>query len=287
MNKLKLSSIVLLGGIMILVACSNDEGKTPVENYKQTASSFAPSHSVSPDTNQTELQLENIDADLQNNGEQNRLELYAKVGQYGNPLSWHLKVDSVEKVMLSLAEEGIYGAPADLKIEDIDGDKKPEVLIYRYSQGSGGAVGLTIYKPSEEWRKIFTIENPFEFDHNHALGRFEVKYLGDMKVSFIDQQTGLEATIPLDKKKYQDIEIKISTWVDAISEYEFKDKDKDGIKEINAIQRIVGSSHADTIGLLITTHQVENGEYHGKAIAVHDEQGNLIQEVEFSIINES
>jgi hypothetical protein len=279
MNKLKRISIVLLGGIMILVACSNDEGETPVENNLQTASSHAPSQSVPLNTSSI-LQLKNMDADLQNNGERTNLELYARVDLYGNPLSWHLNVDHVEKVMLSLTEEGIYGAPADLKIEDIDGDNKPEVLIYRYSMGSAGAVGLTIYKPSKEWETIFTIENPFEFDHEHALGRYEVKYLGDLKVSFIDQQTGLKATIPLDKKIYQDRDVKISTWVDPIWEYEFEDKDHDGIKEINAIQRIVGSSHAETIGLLKTTYNLEDGEYRGKTIAVHDEQGNLVQKIE-------
>jgi hypothetical protein len=297
MNKLTLILIVLLIGLMILSACNDNEGNASIENNNKPELSNAPSQIVSPtnDTNQSvqleaakpnglmsssNLQLKNIDADLQSNGKWNKLELYARVDQYGNPLTWHLNVDGVEKVTLSLVEPGIYGAPADIKVEDIDGDSKPEVLIYRYSMGSAGAIGLNIYSPSKEWEKIFSIENPFEFDENHAKDRYEVKYLGDFKISFIDHQTSLKATIPLDKKKYQDREVKITTWVDPISEFEFKDKDEDGIKEIMAIQRIIGSSHPDTIGLLITSYRMENGEYRIKTIVAHDEQGSLAQKVD-------
>lgn len=224
--------------------------------------------------------IKRIETNLYNVGKSNKLELSAKVDHYGNPITWHLNVDGTEKITLTLAEPGIYGAPADFTIEDIDGDKKREVFIYRYSLGSGGAVGLNIYSPSKEWKTILSIENPFEFDENHARNRYEVKYLGDWKASFVDHQSGLKATIPLDKEEYQDREIKFTTWVDPISEYEFKDENRDGIKEIIAIQRIIGSSHPDTIGLLKTSYHFKNGKYHAETISVDDEQGNLVQKVD-------
>lgn len=49
---------------------------------------------------------------------------------------------------------------------------------------------------------------------------------------------------------------KISSWVDPISDYEFKDTDGDGVMEITTMQRVIGISHPDTL-----VFEIEGGRY--------------------------
>ena len=195
----------------------------------------------------------------------------------GMPLSWSLMVDGYEKVRLG-NEGGLYGQ-ARLDFLDVDGDKKNEILFYRYSTGSSGAVGLNIYQlETRNWQPIFTSNSMENLQDN----RFAVKYLGNYQVSFQDRQTGLQSLITLNKKNYQGIEqmLKgISTWVDPISAYQIADEDGDGVREIVTSQRIIGVSHADTIASLQTTYKLKDGQYHPVALGLYDFNNKLLREV--------
>lgn len=231
--------------------------------------------------------LKSVEKNILGNETKEKIVLYAEQNQNGLPVAWSVVVDGVEKLKLPAQEEGLYSF-ADLKLEDVDGDHKSEVLVYRQSSGSAGAMGLAIYKPQEgAWLSLFNIEDPFDYAYGDATGnenkaRFEVKYSGDYYAVFKDQQTGLNSTIQLNKEEYKDTADmlpNITTWIDPIIDYSLVDYDGDGIKEIITIQRVIGISHVDTLALLKTTYRLKEGQYQAEALTLFDNNDKPLAEV--------
>jgi hypothetical protein len=199
--------------------------------------------------------------------------------------SWKMIVNGKQVVKLG-DHDGLY-RKADFTLRNILGDDKKEVLIYRYSTGSGGAKGLVIYKPQPyKWVEIFSEQNPE--DDLEKRERFQIRYLGDFKIHFHDRKTGLEATIPLNKESYEGIK-DVENWlqkinwedkVDPISEYLFHDT-ADRAKEIVAIQRVHGLFHADTIANFKTIYNYNSDEkkFSATSVVLEDPNGMLLERV--------
>jgi hypothetical protein len=238
----------------------------------------------------SEVRIAAIESDVIGDGGKSTLELYASLDEYGNPLVWSVRQNGVEKARLEQNEPGTFSADAVLQTEDLDGDGKREVLIYRRSSGSAGAVGLTVLGPSRQWTALFSLDDPFALGGGSggtAGDRYETAYAGDHRVLFADKQTGLQALLALDMKKYEAMDEqavdrwlnRMEAWVDPISEYRLTDEDGDGVREIVTVQRIIGISHPDTIGLLKTTYRLEGDEYRAVSEALFDDEGRLLQQV--------
>jgi hypothetical protein len=231
-------------------------------------------------------ELQSLEADLSGNGHRSKLDLSVLLDENSNPLAWILKVDGKETIKLPPAEEGLFGSRAELKQEDIDHSGTPKVLIFRRSTGTGGATGLNIYNPADSWKEIFAIQTGSEIGGSWGTNaeRFEVKYLGNFKVSFKDIQAGLRATIPLNAKTYESMDAdqvkrwltELTAWVDPISDYNIQDLDGDGVKEIVAVQRVIGISHPDTIALLKTTYKLQKGIYVKQKESIYNGEGSKL-----------
>ncbi|HWP98424.1 MAG TPA: hypothetical protein VN426_16400 [Syntrophomonadaceae bacterium] len=203
--------------------------------------------------------LQTLERDLYGDNHIQNIVLYMQKDDGGFPVSLHLMVNGVEKVSTKLAEGYTLGT---LGFENLDNDQTDEVLVYQNCTGSSGAALLDIYEPSgNRWQHIFSAPNT---DENHIDMIYSVKYIGDYQVRFIDKQTGLTGTITLDEKNYRGWEAdltKITTWVDPISHYIFKDLDSDQYQEVIAVQGVFGLCHPDLIAELLTTFKKVNGTY--------------------------
>jgi hypothetical protein len=186
-------------------------------------------------------------------------------------IKWTIFQNGVEKAQLPDWSGGTMKTEA--KVEDLDGDGKPEVLIYRYGSGSGGAMALNVYQPQAgNWRELLSALPDWQQQNT----RFQVRYIGNYKASFRDQETGMTAIIPLDPVRYEGmrpylqksgqtmdeyLSKHIRDWVDPWSFYKTVDLDHDGKKEIVAYQDVVGDTHPDRIARLTTTFKLKNGVY--------------------------
>ena len=238
----------------------------------------------------SEVRIAAIESDVIGDGGKSTLELYASLDEYGNPLVWSVRQNGVEKARLEQNEPGTFSADAVLQTEDLDGDGKREVLIYRRSSGSAGAVGLTVLGPSRQWTALFSLDDPFALGGGSggtAEGRYAVTYAGDGRVRFVDAQAHLDALLPLDMEKYELMDKtavnrwleRMEAWIDPVSEYVVADEDGDGVSEIVTVQRIIGISHPDTIGFLKTTYRLEINGYKAVSEAVFDGQDRLVEQV--------
>ncbi|RYD06685.1 hypothetical protein N752_03150 [Desulforamulus aquiferis] len=99
--------------------------------------------------------LNSIERQLPGSKSKDKIILYAEQADDGMPLSWSLVVDGIEMVKLD-HEENLYGF-AEVKFQDLDGDNKDEVLLYRQSSGSAGARGLNVYRVSDEGWEEFLV----------------------------------------------------------------------------------------------------------------------------------
>ncbi|MGE5653911.1 MAG: stalk domain-containing protein [Bacillota bacterium] len=226
-------------------------------------------------TEQTTL-LKTYHTSLSGADHQQEIRHYVTQSPNGMPLYWTVLMDGQEMVR-SGNEEGFYGN-SHLEVADVDHDGKTEILLYRNSTGSAGAQGLTILKPGEgKWSQLLSVGG----DKQMGTQRFQMRYLGEYKVSFKDTVGGLDAIIGLEKDAYysgmEDMLTRISTWVDPISEYKLMDLDGDGVNEVVSTQRVIGISHADTIATWQTTYKLTGCSYqpvreelvdiHGKVLA--------------------
>lgn len=270
MRKLTAALLISTFSCFILTGCS----LYPSQDAPQPALNKAVKNYV-PTKNSHLMQT--ISKDIFGDSAKENIILYLQQTDEGMPLSWSLVVNNVEKVKLP-TEEGLYFF-GEVKLLDLDGDQQEEVLFYRQSSGSAGARGLNVYKTSEqEWRELFAIEKPTEV----ADKRYQVKYIGDYYAYFEDKKTGLKSTIPLDKNQYignENMLSEIASWIDPIADYSVVDHNEDGIQEIVTIQRVIGVAHVDTIGLLKTTYQLEEGYYRAKTITLCDRNDKPLAEV--------
>ncbi|MFD0694725.1 hypothetical protein ACFQZT_11525 [Paenibacillus sp. GCM10027628] len=279
-----LTGVFLAGCNQQPLISEQNEPKSSGSQSSQSAplvtSSSTPAEPKNPKLELHAVELSSQQVDLYGDGEQHEVALISYTDDKGNPYLWQVKLDDQLKASLAQPEESLF-APADMKIEDLNGDGKPEILVYRYNTGSGGGIGLHIYSPLQGWDPIFSVENPFAPSSMEGKERYSVKYIGEYKVSFEDDVTGMKTMIPLDAHKYEGIDIpleKIGTWVDSISAYYFSDKeDAGGAKTIVAEQRIIGVTHPDTIAKLRTTYHWNGTIYVPTTVGLYDEQDNLLQ----------
>ncbi len=216
--------------------------------------------------------LSKVEADLAGSGRKQTVSLYLKSDENGNPLQWSVLVDGQTVVRpIEQDQNNPIGPSAVLKAEDLTGDGNPEILVYRYSTGSGGAAGLRIYQPRQKWATIFNMAAPFadSSQSGEKSGRYETSYeAASSSIRFSDRSTGLEANIPLDMTQYKAMDQKLlhkwlsgmTPWVDPVSEFIFLKSDQ-GSSEIITVQRIIGISHPDTIGYLRYHYRLMDNRY--------------------------
>jgi len=249
--------------IFTFAGCSADDGETKTARKK-----FQPGENT--------MEMKSTQENLYSDGRMVQIDFYGHKNEQGMPVEWSLVVDEHEMVRLD-GENGTYTI-ADFKLQDIDGKKGPEVLLYLYNTGSSGAQRLNIFKPSKEgWHELFNVPNPFDM----GAERFESQYVGDYKVNFRDKETGLEHIIDLEKDRYDGIEEMlegISTWVDPIAEYRIDDHDRDGVDEIVTVQRVIGVAHVDTIATLQTVYRLRDGRYQAGQVILTTDTGELLVE---------
>lgn len=268
----KLSIVLLLLLIATMVAGC---GKNPQSNKK--IDQLEPGNSVIKEDRSAENYkvVKKVEHNILGKDRMQTIVLSVYQDTYGLPLSWNITVDGQK--MLDLGRDD-YDL-ADIKFKDIDGDRRDEILVYRYSTGSAGTLGLNIYKPeASKWKELFAVKNLFDLPSK----RFKIKYTGNYRVSFEDPETGLKATIPLEKERYkesEDLLPKITSWVDPISDYEFKDTDGDGVMEITTVQRVIGISHPDTIALFKTMYKMHNQKYRVAMVSLYNDNGRLLARV--------
>lgn len=224
--------------------------------------------------------------DLYGDKRQENIIFYLQNDKNSYPAALHLLVDGQEKVSNNLVEGYTTGR---LEFEDLDRDGAMEVLVYQCCTGSSAAVLLNIYKPyPNSWKLIFSAPQiPF------ALGEdtdtlYSVKYLGNYRVGFIDQRSGLQATIRLNPADYSNAEDELEemgTWVDPISNYVIKDIKGDPCREIVTVQIVCGICHADLIAELNTTYKMINGGYQPVSLSLtapgnRDGEGLVLAEID-------
>lgn len=214
-------------------------------------------------------------------GEEKEISYYVTQNPDGMPLYWTLKVDDRD-IICAGNDEG-YFSHSRLDFKDVDGDGLPEVLLYRYNTGSAGGQGIIILKPQEgNWTEILSVG---QFNQV-GTERFQMEYLGDYKVSFLDRISKLQSYIPLEREKYQGMEELlegIDTWVDPVSEIVLADLDNDGIQEVVTLQRVIGVSHVDTIATWRTTYELENGCYKAAKVSLMDNREQVLAQVSLAV----
>lgn len=274
MKKSIRTTMIILCASLLLTACTNPQSTGTLTEPANTP----PSESGKLIPHEKTFLMAEYEEDLYGTSTKQKVNLYAHEEENGMPTSWSLAIDGAEMVKLDF-QEGLYGQ-ASIKLEDITGDQRPEVLFYRYNTGSAGAQGLTVYQVSDrKLNELFLMSDPTESSE----GRYAIQYLGDYKVSFQDNKTALKENIPLYKENYQDVDAEllkgISNWVDPISQYEIQDLNGDDIKEIITVQRVIGVAHVDTIGILKTTYAASEGQYKPTEQALYDSMNTLLKKI--------
>ncbi|RXT03579.1 hypothetical protein [Ammoniphilus sp. CFH 90114] len=211
--------------------------------------------------------------DVRMEGEMETVEVEIPFQHEDIPASWSFKIDGEEKITIDNTEDSI--AHYDIQVKDLDQDQTDEILFYRFPGGSAGAVLLSIYKPEREaWKQLFHSDLAQAYGDTN---RFDIRYIGDYKVSFEDKLVNHKVTIYLDPARYEGNEefLKgIATWIDPVMNYEIKDTNGDGIQEIMTTQRVIGISHPDTLAEMLTKFELVDGTF--KPVSYQ-----LIQELAF------
>ncbi|MEH7222879.1 hypothetical protein V7112_03605 [Bacillus sp. JJ1566] len=203
--------------------------------------------------------------DLNGDGKKDIIELYAKKNQYNLAKEWSLKING-EQLGTYHNKQDLYQL-ADMKFADVLQNGKQDILLYFHSIGSGGITGLTVLSyTGEKVEEIFPDPNTSGW-FDEAKKRFSMKYMGNYQVEFIDNQTDLEAVIPLSEDRYSDFPDKeelqkrlkgIETWVDPASGYRFDKLTKMKPQEIVTIRAVSGIAHYDVIAFFETRYVFDN-----------------------------
>lgn len=202
--------------------------------------------------------IQQIKGNLYGNAKPEQVSLAQKKAQYANDICWLVEVNS-KKVLELDSDQGLYSY-ASISLEDLDNDHYEELLVYRVNTGSGGATGLNIYKVRKNGLIKMLAVDPGADDNSD----FAVNYLGNYQVRFQYPGKHIDTIIKLKAENYQGMVDElptITTWVDPIANYDIKDLDNDGIKEVTGIRRVIGISHPDTIATLKLTYKDFDGIY--------------------------
>ncbi|MBB6670561.1 hypothetical protein [Cohnella nanjingensis] len=225
-------------------------------------------------------------ADLYGEVARTGIALYADLAATREPIRWRLAADGRTLFAMMQPEDALYGKDAEVKLADLTGDGLPEVLIYRNGIGSGGAQGLSVYRPADGWKPLLELVDP-RLKGSAGKDRYAVSYLGGGELAFEDKTTKLKGTIKLDVRRYDEDQAKseaafrkIEAWVDPVSGYGLGDDEGDGVLEITAVQRVIGVSHPDTIARIETKYKLKDGAYVQVAETLCDAEGHPLQAVE-------
>jgi hypothetical protein len=227
-----------------------------------------------------------VDKPLQLPGLDNLILRIVKDKQTPIEYEWTILQNGVEKAKLP---DWWSGGTGHTKVvaQDLDGDKRLEVLVYRYGSGSGGVIALNVYRSGKgRWQELLSALP----DWQHENTRFQVRYIGNNEVEFRDFDTGMRARIPIDPSRYQDmmpnlqksgetldefLSKHIRDWVDPWSSYKVTDVDQNGIKEIVAYQDVVGYTHPDRLATLATQFELKNGRYQPTLYTLYELNQNI------------
>jgi hypothetical protein len=250
--------------IMVIAACS------------VLLAAGAANASGKPDTSEVRsAKVYSGSLDLSGNGRLLALGVYQDTDGEGRS-SWRIVVNGKTTVRLPKTEDGLYGPTVTVTQSDLNGDKRPELMLLRYNTGSSGAKAIDVFEPSKAWRNLFSVTPEFE-SHDPA---YLVRYRGNGKVSFVGLQTGMKAVIVVDKSHYGDSDAKvekmlegIETWIDPVQDYEFGDFNHNSYTEITTVRRVIGVSHADTIALLKRRYVLRHGHYEADLETLTDATG--------------
>lgn len=187
--------------------------------------------------------------------------------------SWSITVNGRE--IASVPEDGAY-YHGSLEIEDLTGDGYPEILFFRYSTGTAGAMGLTVFSlQGEKFGPIFADRNWQDEE-----GEFRVNYQGGSVAHFYHRPTGLYTLIPIPQtdELHADLLPAITTWVDPVIRYEFPASPTGRARDIVSERRVIGVAHAHTLATLKTTYRWSDGRYEPVQIALFDTGNQLLAE---------
>ncbi|MDI6709948.1 MAG: hypothetical protein QME76_04575 [Bacillota bacterium] len=147
---------------------------------------------------------------------------------------------------------GYYGS--SLRLRDLTGDGRPELLFFEHIGGSGAIVNLNVYSlQGDRLRTLFRAEDHCEVPGMHR------EYLGDSRVRAAIDPLGLVWEYEVAYSNYrnnpelteQQIKEGYGTnWLDPFSDYDIEDTNGDGLPEIVGHQRMCGIAHVDIIGFL-------------------------------------
>lgn len=196
--------------------------------------------------------------------------IYADLDESGQPIRWIVAQDGAIRFAMMQGAEIAFSKMPDVKLDDLNGDGKPELLVYRKGAGEdGGALGLGVYEIANRYFPLFDVTDP-SFTDPELERRYELDRDSSGGVRFKDPISGLTAVLAGgDAEKAR---------VEPASKYEFSDRDGDGVKEVTAVQRIAASSAAGApaLALLKTRYELAYGAYSPVAQSLEDADGRVL-----------
>lgn len=196
--------------------------------------------------------------------------IYADLDGGGQPIRWIVSQDGTTRFAMMQGEEIAFSKTPDVKLDDLNGDGKPELLVYRKGAGEGnGALGLGVYEIANRYFPLFDVTDP-SFTDPELERRYELDRDSSGGVRFKDPVSGLTAVLAGGDAE--------TARVEPVSNYEFGDRDGDGVKEVTAVQRIAASSAsgAPALALLKTRYELAYGAYSPVTQSLEDEAGSII-----------
>ncbi|WP_217595708.1 hypothetical protein [Cohnella sp. GbtcB17] len=196
--------------------------------------------------------------------------IYADLDESGQPIRWIVAQDGAIRFAMMQGAEIAFSKMPDVKLDDLNGDGKPELLVYRKGAGEdSGALGLGVYEIANRYFPLFDVTDP-SYTDPELERRYELDRDSSGGVRFKDPVSGLTAVLAGGDAQ--------TARVEPVSNYEFGDRDGDGVKEVTAVQRIAASSAAGApaLALLKTRYELAYGAYSPVAQFLEDATGRVI-----------
>ncbi|CAI6086984.1 hypothetical protein [Cohnella sp. JJ-181] len=199
--------------------------------------------------------------------------IYADLDESGQPIRWRISQDGATRFALMQGAEVAFAKTPAAKLEDVNGDGEPELLIYRKGAGANqGALGLGIYEVFNRYLPLYDVTDP-SFTDPELERRYELDRDPSGGIRFKDPVSGLAAVLHGGTAG--------EARVEPVSKYDIGDLDGDGVKEITAVQRIVAASSADApaVALLKTRYKLMYGAYSPVVQSLEDTAGKVFAKI--------
>lgn len=196
-------------------------------------------------------EISSYEVDVTGDGKNDRVSLFGKRSEQGSPFyrALHVLVENpvTQKQTVFTSTEGGYGPK--LEFCDVTGDKVNDILLSADTGGSGGIVNYSLYSAKAD--KAVTLPVPPALTIS---GKFANKYKANVTVA----ETRKTYTIDLRERKatydemglYKDGKLVKPTDVMSNTAYQLLkpvDMNRDGVCELQGVQRVAGAFNADTI----------------------------------------